>query len=375
VLKGHHFKDCSYRMIILKFLKISFSQADMKYHIITYGCQMNKSDSEKIAAQLEKKNYQSVDQIKSANLVVINVCSIRQSAVNRVYSQVKKIRLQNPESKLVLTGCLLFKDKKQLREQVDEIWPIINLELEPKRQSAKNAWLPIMTGCNNFCSYCVVPYTRGREYSRPANEIIKEAKTLIKKGYREITLLGQNVNSYQGRQGQSLNLRPYSKDVNLRTVLGFSVLLKLINNLPGNFQIKFLTSHPKDMSNELIKTIGQGDKISKEIHLPVQSGDNQILKKMNRGYTVGHYKNLIKKIRRAIPEAKISTDIIVGFPGETKKQFRKTVDLFREIGFSQAYVAAYSPRKGTAAARLKDDVPSDEKKRRKKVILALKNAS
>ncbi len=209
-----------------------------------------------------------------------------------------------------------------------------------------------MTGCNNFCSYCVVPYTRGKEYSRPAQEIIKEVKILVKKGYREITLLGQNVNSYQDRKG-------------------FLNLLKILNDSPGRFQIKFLTSHPKDMSDELIKVIGQSKKISQEIHLPVQSGDSQILKKMNRGYTINHYKKLIKKIRRQIPKAKISTDIIVGFPGETKKQFQNTVSLVKEIGFKQAFIAVYSPRAGTAATKLKDDVPADEKKRRKRIILDL----
>ncbi len=225
-----------------------------------------------------------------------------------------------------------------------------------------------MTGCNNFCSYCVVPYTRGSEYSRPAQEIIEEIKDLVRKGYKEITLLGQNVNSYQGK-GQSLRDSPWSKGY--PSPLNFPRLLKILNDIPGNFQIKFLTSHPKDMSDELIRVIAQGEKISKEIHLPVQSGDDEILKKMNRQYTVKDYKNLIKKIRQKIPQAKISTDIIVGFPGETKKQFQKTVSLVKEIGFSQAYVAAYSPRPGTTAAKFKDDVPSLEKKRRKRMLLEI----
>ncbi len=319
----------------------------MKYHIITYGCQMNENDSERIAAQLEKKGYQPAKKIDQADLVVINVCSVRQSAMDRVYSKVKK--LKNP--KIILTGCLLEKDKKQLASQVNEIWPIIDLKISPKRQSSDQALVPIMTGCNNFCTYCVVPYTRGREYSRPAQEIIKEVEDLVKKEYKEITLLGQNVNSYQG----------------------FPKLLKLINDIPGNFKIKFLTSHPKDMSDELIKVIAQNKKISQEIHLPVQSGDNQILKKMNRGYTVRDYQNLVKKIQQAIPQAKISTDIIVGFPGETEKQFQNTIKLVKEIGFKKAYISAYSCRAGTAAAKLKDDVSSDEKKRRKRILLNILN--
>jgi len=302
----------------------------MNYHIITYGCQMNKSDSERIAAQLEEKGYQPAQKIKQADLVVINVCSVRQSAVNRVYSKVKQIRSQSVppaggrprKTKLILTGCLLEKDKNKLKDQVDEIWPIVDLENKPKCQSSRHAFVPIMTGCNNFCSYCVVPYARGSEYSRAAQEIIEEIKDLIKNGYQEITLLGQNVNSYISKA------RPCN--------LNFPKLLKLINEIPNDFQIKFLTSHPKDMSDELIEVIAQGEKISKEIHLPVQSGDDEVLKKMNRQYRVEDYKNLIKKIRQKIPQAKISTDIIVGFPGETKKQFQKTVRLVKEIGFSQA---------------------------------------
>lgn len=308
----------------------------MKYSIITYGCQMNKSDSERIAAKLEKESPN--------DLVVINACSIRQSAIDRVYSKVKQLK----GKKIILTGCLLEKDKKQLAGQVYQIWPIIDLEIEPKRQSREKAWLPIMTGCNNFCTYCVVPFTRGREYSRPAKKIIAEAKDLVKKGYQEITLLGQNVNSYPD----------------------FPDLLQKIARL-GQGRVNFLTSHPKDMSDQLIKVIAQNKQISRQIHLPVQSGNNQILKKMNRGYTVGQYKKLVKKIRRQIPQVQISTDIIVGFPEETQKQFQDTVNLAKEIGFNQIYASAYSKRPGTAAARMKDSVPSDEKKRRKKIILKI----
>jgi tRNA-2-methylthio-N6-dimethylallyladenosine synthase len=324
----------------------------MNYHIITYGCQMNKSDSERITAKLERQKHQPAKNLKRANLVVINVCSVRQSAINRVYSKIRQLNSQKTKPKIILTGCLLEKDKQQFKSQVNQIWPIIETKIKPKCQSLKHAYVPIMAGCDNFCSYCAVPYTRGREKSRPASEIIKEVKDLIKKGHKEITLLGQNVNSYQ----------------DLRFVT-FPQLLKLINDIPGNFKIKFLTSHPKDVSDQLIEVIAQGKKISKEIHLPVQSGDDEILKKMNRGYTVKDYKRLIKKIQRAIPQTKISTDIIVGFPGETKKQFQNTIKLIKEMDFKDAFIAAYSPRPGTAAAKLKDDVPSDEKKRRKRILL------
>ncbi len=314
---------------------------------------MNKADSERLAAKLEKENKKPAPKIERADLAVINVCSVRQSAIDRVKSKIKQIRKTNPRTKIILTGCILDQDKKKFKKQVDQIWPIADLKCQPKRKIEKQAYLPIMNGCDNFCSYCAVPYTRGRETSQPAQAIIKQAKDLIKNNYQEIILLGQNVNSYQSGR------------------INFPQLLKKIAGLKGNFQVSFLTSHPKDMSDELIQTIAQSDKISKSIHLPLQSGDNQILKKMNRGYRAGDYQKLIKKIRKAIPRAKISTDLIVGFPGETKKQFQNTLNLVKKIGFAEAFVAAYSPRSGTAAAKFNDDVPSQEKKRRKRILLNL----
>jgi len=329
-----------------------------------------------MATQLEKQGYQPAQNLEMADLVILNVCSVRQSAMDRVYAKITQIRKRkrSPDEsqdknktkiptvvgtpKIVLTGCLLEKDKQKLKDQVDEIWDIADFSHKPKYQSKCLAYVPIMTGCNNFCSFCVVPYTRGREKSRPAQEIIKEVKNLVKRGYKEIILLGQNVNSYQGL---SLETPP-------RTVLGFPKLLKILNNIPGHFQIHFLTNHPKDISDELIETVAQSEKVVKEIHLPVQSGDDEILKKMNRGYTAKDYKNLVKKIRQKIPGVKISTDVIVGFPGETEKQFQKTVKLFQEIKFDQAYIARYSPRLGTVAAKLKDDVSSQEKKKREKIL-------
>ncbi len=324
-----------------------------KYHIITYGCQMNKSDSERIAAKLETKGQKIAKSIKQANLIVINICSVRQSAIDRVKSKIKEIKKSQPRTKITLTGCILEKDKQQFKNQVNQIWPIADFKIKSKCQSLKHAFVPIMTGCDNFCSYCAVPYTRGREKSLSATEIIKEIKRLIKNNYKEITLLGQNVNSYKSKN------------------YDFPKLLKTINDLKGKFKINFLTSHPKDMSDELIEVIANGEKISKKIHLPFQSGDNQILKKMNRHYTIGYYKKLIKKIRKKIPDLELSTDIIIGFPGETAKQFQNTIKLVKEIKFNQAYISSYSPRPGTTAAKLKDNVPLDEKKRRKKILLKL----
>ncbi len=309
-----------------------------KYYIITFGCQANVADSERIARKLEEAKYKKASKPELADLIVINACSVRQSAINRVYSKLNKLK----NKKIILAGCLLPTDKRNLKNKIWKFWhPGEYFTCRPIYQSKTSAFVPIMTGCNNFCTYCVVPYTRGREQSRPAKEIISEIKKLIETNYKDIWLIGQNVNSYPN----------------------FPVLLKKINDMPGDFTIHFMTSHPKDMSDELIKVIANSKNVSKEIHLPVQSGDNKILRAMNRGYTIEQYKKLIKKLRK-ITGVKISTDVIVGFPGETKKQFENTAKLFKEIKFYKAYISKYSPRPGTAAARLKDNVPQEEKKKR-----------
>jgi tRNA-2-methylthio-N6-dimethylallyladenosine synthase len=320
-----------------------------KYHIITFGCQANVADSERITSKLNALGYRIAKDEKDADLIVLNACSVRQPAVNRLYAKVNKYK----NIKIILAGCLLEKDKKKLKDKVSEIWhPDEYFDIIPDSSHPKAGYVPIMTGCNNFCTFCAVPYTRGQEHSRPAKKIIDEVKNLIKKGYKEIWLLGQNVNSYK---------------------YDFPKLLKIINDIPGDFKIHFMSSHPKDFSGGLIKAIDECKKVSREIHLPVQSGDNAILKKMNRKYTIEHYKTLIKKILKKIPEAKISTDIIVGFPGETKKQFQNSVKLCKEIKFDKAYIGKYSPRPGTTAAKLKDNVSVQEKKRRWKILNEIAN--
>jgi len=320
---------------------------------------MNLSDSEKIAGLLQRQGHRpvkadsSAEALAKADLIVLNCCSVRQAAVHRVYDKINKY---GKTKKIILAGCLLKKDEDALKEKVSEIWhPDSYFECTPIYKNKATAYVPVMTGCNNFCSYCAVPYTRGREKSRSNDKIISEVKTLIKKKCTNIMLLGQNVNSY--RAGKA----------------NFPKLLKQINDLPSNFRLSFMTSHPKDMSDELIDTMAKCEKLVKEIHLPVQSGDNTILRKMNRHYTASHYKNLIKKIQQAIPGIKISTDIIVGFPGETKKQFENTVRLCRQVGFVKAYLAMYSPRQGTAAFKLKDDILPAEKKRRWQILEKLIN--
>ncbi len=332
----------------------------MKYFIFTYGCQMNRSDSEKIAASLQAQGHKpvradsSAEALAKADLVVLNACSVRQSAIDRIYGKIN----QFAGKKIIIAGCLLEYDREKLTGKNVSFWhPNDYFRREPMRQNNFSAFVPVMTGCNNFCSYCVVPFTRGPEKSRPAQEIITEAKSLIKKGFKEIVLLGQNVNSYKDKKNN------------------FPKLLERINDLPGNFWLNFITSHPKDMSDELIETMARCEKVTPYIHLPIQSGNNLILKKMNRRYTIAHYKKLIEKIRAVFrdnrpgfPPIAFSTDIIVGFPGETKKQFSDTVKLVREIKFDMIYFAQYSPRTGTAAAQMIDDVPRQEKMRRAQTL-------
>ena len=369
---------------------------------------MNKSDSERIATILEKIGYKSASRENEADLILINMCSVRQSAVDRVYGLIQKLKnlkTKKPGLKTILTGCILKEDKRKFKKGFDLIlniknlpkWPNLlvpnshdralyeleYLNIQPKYQTNFRAFVPIMTGCNNFCSFCVVPYTRGREVSRPAKDILCEVKNLIKKGAnpirnaisngaREIWLLGQNVNSYQSIGKNSSAAASAKAD----KIVKFHDLLKMINEIPGNFWIRFTSPHPKDFSDELINTMAKCQRVTPYLNLPVQSGDDEILKKMNRPYTVNQYKDLVKKIRDKFALIReglergvaISTDIIVGFPGETKKQFQNTVKLFKEIKFDMAYIAKYSPRSGTAAAKLKDNVSSREKERRYKIL-------
>jgi len=397
----------------------------MKYYLFVLGCQMNKSDSERIAAVLEEAGYKKTDQENQADLICVVSCSVRQSAIDRIYGFIRKIRnpkqeirdrLQNRNTKLqtkrpilILTGCLLEEDKKNLQELFDLIFDIRDLgelpnklaslyiyrcvdkdrgvidkrwrdcfDILPKYSSKFTAFIPIMTGCDNFCTYCAVPYTRGREVSRPEKEILAEVKNLIKKGYKEIILLGQNVNSYKNVKTQISNTKKkVAPRLRSETKSDFVRLLEKINAIPGRFWIRFVTSHPKDMGQDLIWAIANLEKITEYIHLPAQSGSNAILKKMNRHYTAKQYLDLLGRIHENVFKIKgerpaISTDIIVGFPGETKKQFRETKELMEKAQFDMAYIAQYSPRSGTLAARVyKDNVPKSEKRRREEELVGI----
>lgn len=340
---------------------------------------MNVSDSERFAAFLEKEGYTEAASREEASIIIINTCGVKQVAEDRVYGLVHQIRKDKYEGRIVITGCLSQRKafKRRLAKKVDWFLPIGDmfllpellkgaeykskyssdkyrlrsgekyLKIKPKYGSSYSAHVPIGNGCNNFCSYCIVPYARGREVYRPAKEIIAEVKSLLKNGYKEIVLVAQNVNSY--------------KDVDYN----FPQLLSELSKLPGKFWLRFYSSHPKDMSDELIKVMASSKKICNHLHLALQSGDDEILKAMNRKYSAKKYESLIKKIRKARPEIAITTDIIVGFPGESKEQFLNTASVFDKIAFDMAYISQYSPRSGTVSAeKMEDDVETSEKKRR-----------
>lgn len=342
------------------------------YHIITIGCQMNKADSERLASYLESLGYIFEADLTKADVVVLVTCGVRQSAENRIYTLAPQIKADNPKVKLILTGCLSAREdvKKRLKDSVD-IWlnivdlPLLAsklghsetngsnegyLSLNAKHESVFSAYVPVGNGCNNFCAYCVVPYARGRETYRPHEGIIAEVKKLIAKGYKEIILIAQNVNSY------------------ISDTVDFADLITMIDNLEGDFWIRFATSHPKDLSDKLITAIAESKKVCPHWHIALQSGDNEILAKMNRKYTAEHYLEIVKKIRQATPSASITTDVIVGFPSETEEQFQHTNELIKQIGFDQVFISQYSVRPGTASAKMIDDVSVEDKKQREQIL-------
>lgn len=321
----------------------------MKYYILPFGCQFNKADGDKISAILAQQGHRLSSSAATSDLVVVLMCSVRQKSVDKVVGQIMAIKRQNPKVHVILSGCILTSDHQRFKSLGVEIKKFSDLE----KTVPSSGLIVIGKGCNNFCAYCVVPYTRGREKYRSRAAIIKEVKNLLNRGINEITLLAQNVNSYPNFVG----------------------LLQKVTALKGDFKVKFLTNHPKDFSDDLIKEMARNPKIIKYVHLPFQAGDNEILRKMNRKYTRGDYLKLIAKIKKAMPDVVITTDIIVGFPGETKAQFQKTVQIMQKVGFKQAFIAKYSPRVGTAAFRLKDNVPQIEKQLREQTLLKIVQAT
>jgi len=339
-----------------------------QYYIWTIGCQMNKAESERLGSYLEQLGYQATDTAEDADIIVLNSCVVRQSAENRVVNKLKSLRAPRraqPGTTLAVTGCLVNSDVDQLKKS----FPYVDYFFKPgdyptwlerpeapvlPQHPSPSAFVPIIQGCDNFCAYCIVPYRRGRERSRSITEIVCEVRELVRRGVKEVILLGQNVDSY----GQDLPDKPDLAD-----------LLSALNAIDGLARIRFLTNHPKDMSIKLIEAIAYLDKVCEQISLPVQSGSDDMLKAMRRGYTAKQYRKLVAQIRGKIPGVAMSTDVIVGFPSETKQQFQQTVNLLSELRFDMVHVAAYSPRPGTIAAReFEDNIPPTEKKERLNTI-------
>ncbi|NMC36537.1 MiaB/RimO family radical SAM methylthiotransferase [Candidatus Beckwithbacteria bacterium] len=363
------------------------------YFIQTWGCAMNEADAQRIAGVYESRGYILAKNADEADEIVLVTCSVRKSAEDRVLGLVhnlsQKYKNKKSRPKLILSGCMLHYGEEKLHEilpLVDEFLPIseVSFNTPSIRQSKTKALVPISTGCNSFCSYCVVPLARGREKSRPMKNIITEIEKLAQDGFSEIMLLGQNVNSYGLEKiGMSLRKRldedrkmpsPQSQYKAFKGKPPFVRLLEKICAIEGIKKVEFISSNPWDFHWQLIDCIAANPKISRTIHLALQSGDDEILAKMNRGYTAKQYLELVKTIRKKIPVVKITTDIIVGFPGETEEQFKHTVELCKKIGFNLAYINRYSPRPGTVSAKLyQDDVHDLEKKRRWEVLDKLIN--
>jgi tRNA-2-methylthio-N6-dimethylallyladenosine synthase len=346
----------------------------MKYHIWTIGCQMNAAESARLAARFEELGYEAASAPGDADLVVLNSCVVRQGAEDRVVNKLhamRPLKKARPAILLALTGCLVDSDTAGLRKKYPHVDHFFKAgESPPWLETPAAASLPLLPspsanvtisqGCDNFCSYCIVPFRRGRERSRPPDVIVCEVRELVKRGAREVVLLGQNVDSY----GRDL---PGSPDL--------AELLTGLNGIEGLARLRFLTNHPRDMSDQLIGAIARLDRVCEQVNLPVQAGSDAVLRAMKRGYTVEEYRRLVGRIRERVPGIAIGTDVILGFPGETGEQFRGTLDLLSELKFDTVHVAVYSPRPGTAAARdLPDDVPAAEKKARLDAVERLQEA-
>jgi tRNA-2-methylthio-N6-dimethylallyladenosine synthase len=372
-----------------------YSINNKRYFIETWGCQMNEEDSEKLAGMLEGMGYLESDSRENADVIIFNTCCVRENAELKVYGnlgQLKALKKNKPDLIIAISGCMM--QQKGIPEEIKKKYPFVdiifgthNIHRFPellnnaiqsdstiievwekegeiiegvpiKRESDIKAFVTIMHGCNNFCTYCIVPYTRGRERSRAPESIIDEIKNLAKEGYKEVTLLGQNVNSY----GKDLENMSFAK------------LLRLVNEVDGIERIRFMTSHPKDLTDDVILAIKECNKVCEHIHLPVQSGSTKVLKKMNRKYTKEQYLELVNKIKSEIEGVALTTDIIVGFPGETEEDFLETLDLVSKVEYDSAFTFIYSVRKGTPAAKFENMIPEDVKHERFNRLVELVNS-
>lgn len=364
------------------------------YYIHTFGCQSNKSDSERIAGDYHARGYVEADNWRNCDELVVNTCAIRQRAEHRARGFLHNVivhfnELGQERPKIILTGCMTHHGHDKLYEMlpmVDQILPIneVGFNQAAVRKDKKHAWVPISTGCNSFCTFCIVPYSRGREKSRPMEDILSEVQNLVDQGYEEVTLLGMNVNSW-GLEKVGIGFRklmmerpeftrdelPDNQSQYLKPT-ETPPFVRLLQEISKHEQIKiirFMTSNPWDFHDELIEEIAKNKKIDRYVHLPVQSGSNEVLYRMNRGYTRERYLEVVRKLRAADPSIVLGTDIIVGFPGETDQDFEDTVSLAKEVDWKVGFVAIYSPRPGTASWRIyPDDIPFPEKKRRWEVL-------
>lgn len=365
------------------------------YHIITFGCQMNENDSERIAGLVEECGYIPTTDRHEADLIAVNTCCVRETAENKVFGllgRLGQIKKQNPNLLICLGGCMnqqehmgqeikkrfpyvdvvfgthnlhllpdLIKQAQEQKKQIIDIWSeavTIQEEVPVKRKDKIRAWVPITYGCNNYCTYCIVPYVRGRERSRQPVAVVQEIETLVRQGYKDITLLGQNVNAY-------------GKD--LSPGMDFAWLLTKVDQISGVCRIRFMTSHPRDFCDKLVTTMAALPKVCEHIHLPVQSGSNRILKLMNRGYSRDDYLSLVEKIRSSMPSVSLTTDIMVGFPDETEADFEQTIDLVKQVGFDSAFTFIYNKRKGTPAAKKENQIAEKVKSARIQKLVQIQN--
>ncbi len=389
--------DIEIQKNFIRLIKEINKDAGRKYYIATFGCQMNENDSEKLAGMLTEMGFEEAKEIENSDIIIYNTCCVRENAEQKVYGHLgalKRIKREKPDIVIAVCGCMMQQKNvvevitKKYRH-VDLIFGTHNMYRFPEllhkiltdrqilvdvwdtegsviegipiiRKDKIKAWVTIMYGCNNFCSYCIVPYVRGRERSRKVNDVVNEVRTLGQQGYKEVTLLGQNVNSY-------------GKDLEDKS--SFARLLYKINDsdLKGVERIRFMTSHPKDLSNELILAMRDCNKVCEHLHLPLQSGSSRILKEMNRRYTKEQYIYLAKRVKENIPGIALTTDIIVGFPGETDEDFIDTIDVIKKVEFDTAYTFLYSKRPGTPAAVREDQIPEEIKKKRFELLVKVQN--
>ena len=375
---------------------------NLKYTILTMGCQLNENDSEKLCGMLERMGYTKTEKQNDADLALFNTCCVRENAEDKLFGKLGELKRLKEQKEIIIAigGCMM--QEKHITDKIKESYPFVDIlfgthtlhkfpedlykvieekrKLEDildidgkiyeglpiKRDSKIKASVTIMNGCNNFCSYCIVPYVRGRERSRQPRDIIEEVKKLAKEGYKEITLLGQNVNSYL-RVEREKNI-PFEE---YQGVNSFATLLRAINKIDGIERIRFISPHPKDFTDDVIEAIADCEKVCKLVHLPLQSGNTKVLKEMNRKYTKEQYLNLVEKMKNKIPNLTLSTDIIVGFPGETDEEFEDTLEVVEKVKFEQVYMFIYSRRVGTPGDKMKNQIPEDIKHKRFDKLKAL----